>query len=207
MGTVPDLVTVRNQSSTHFNLKLLTRGIGRLRIRIKADVRGKKYSDTVEKNLFVKVRTCMCKLCICDCYWISRGIPYIYTLYVCTFQFYKYVHVYVHVADKAAICTLMVHGMVDTDLLYVLNIHTCIRTYSTYILYIVCILCTVCTEHTVSIVLSSLSPQPGCVKYEVVNTLFVNGSGDETFNFNLPKCTIPKSHEASIVIKGRQVMV
>ena len=69
LGTVPGLVTVRNQSSTHFNLKLLTRGIGRLRIRIKAVVRGKKYSDTVEKNLFVKVRTCMC--IFCDCYWIS----------------------------------------------------------------------------------------------------------------------------------------
>ena len=58
-----------------------------------------------------------------------------------------------------------------------------------------------------SIVLSSLSPQPGCVKYEVVDTLFVHGSGDKTFTFNLPKCTIPKSHEASIVIKGTQVMV
>ena len=65
MGTVPGLVTVRNQSSTHFNLKLLTRGIGRLRIRIRAEVRGKKYSDTVEKNLFVKVSTCICTLCTC----------------------------------------------------------------------------------------------------------------------------------------------
>ena len=83
MGTFPGLVTVRNQSSTHFNLKLLTHGIGRLRIRIKADVRGKKYSDTVEKNLFVKVRTCMCTLCICDCYWISREyLTYTHYTYV-----------------------------------------------------------------------------------------------------------------------------
>ena len=39
---------------------------------------------------------------------------------------------YVHVAEKAAICTRMVHGMVDTDLLYVLNIlYVCM--YVTYI--------------------------------------------------------------------------
>ena len=50
---------------------------------------------------------------------------------------YVYNIMYVHVSDKAAICTLLVHGMVDTDLLYVLNIHTYMHTYIQYIYSII----------------------------------------------------------------------
>jgi prenyltransferase beta subunit len=100
VGDTPDDLTVPAKSSESFDLNLLTRGIGRLRITIRAAVRGKKYSDTVEKMLFVK---------------------------------------------------------------------------------------------------------PGCVKYERASSQFIKGSDSDlshTFSFTLPKCTIPKSHKATVVIKG-----
>ena len=64
VGDTPDDLTVPAKSSESFDLNLLTRGIGRLRITIRAAVRGKKYSDTVEKMLFVKVRTYVRGICV-----------------------------------------------------------------------------------------------------------------------------------------------
>ena len=54
-----------------------------------------------------------------------------------------------HVADKAAICTLWVHDMVDTGLLYVLNIHTYMHTYIQYSIFYI-LLCVYCVLFTVS---------------------------------------------------------
>jgi CD109 antigen len=54
VGRQPHAISVQAQSSASFNLTLLTSGIGRLRIKITAVVKGKSYSDTVEKILLVK---------------------------------------------------------------------------------------------------------------------------------------------------------
>ena len=89
-------------------------------------------------------RTCSlrCVLACVNCAYVIATGYHGNTLHIHTIRMYlsiyKYIHVmYLHVSDKAAICTLMVHCMVDTDLLYVLNIHTYMHTYIQYIYSII----------------------------------------------------------------------
>ena len=95
-------------------------------------------------------RTCSLRCvhaCVNCAYVIATGyrgeyLTYTHYTYVPSNFTNTYIYMYVRVSDKAAICTLMVHCMVDTDLLYVLNIHTCMHACSIFhnILCVYCVL-------------------------------------------------------------------